>query len=43
VSTYNAGPGGAQRGIDNFGDPDRYTTGGNYSARVFEEATQFHV
>src|SRR5436309_11525230 len=41
VSAYNAGQGGAQRGITNFGDSDRFTTGGNYSTKVFARAAEF--
>jgi murein DD-endopeptidase MepM/ murein hydrolase activator NlpD len=43
VAAYNAGPRGAQRGIDDSGNPDQYTTGGNYSARVLERAAPFRA
>lgn len=36
VAAYNAGMGGATEGFRSSGNPDRYTTGGNYATDVFQ-------
>lgn len=41
VAAYNCGPGNAAAGQRESGNPDKYTTGGNYSTRVLEQAAQF--
>jgi soluble lytic murein transglycosylase-like protein len=41
VSAFNAGQGGARKGLTLFGDSDHFTTGGNYSVKVFGHAADF--
>jgi hypothetical protein len=41
VAAYNAGAGGATNGLRDSGNPDQYTTGGNYSAKVLARAAEF--
>ena len=43
VSAYNAGLGGALSGYHQTGNPDAYTTGGNYAEDVFQRETLVHA